>query len=254
MSELILRNPHSVMAALRTRPRDVQEVRINQRTANDAWKDVAAAAQAAGVVVRPFGGRPGTAKRGGRGGSGRGGGGHEGRAGAAEASVRERDDVLLEPLFAGAQERPGVWVALDQLQDPHNLGAIFRTAAFFGVRGIVLTKDRSAPLSATAYDVASGGVEHVPFSLQTNLSRAIEEAKTSGLWVLGTSEHAEQDLAAIDRERSWLLIIGNEERGLRRLTLEHCDEICRLSPRGEVTSLNASVAAGICIAGLSGAI
>ncbi|MFG0335172.1 MAG: 23S rRNA (guanosine(2251)-2'-O)-methyltransferase RlmB [Maioricimonas sp. JB049] len=247
MSELILRNPHSVLAAIRTRPRDVQEVRINQRTANDAWKGVASAAQAAGVAVRAFGGRPGTAKRGGR------GGGHEGRASAAEASVREREDILLEPLFAGAKDRPGVWVALDQLQDPHNLGAIFRTAAFFGVRGIVLTKDRSAPLSATAYDVASGGVEHVPFSLQANLSRAIEEAKTSGLWVLGTSEHAEQDLASVDRERSWLLVIGNEERGLRRLTLENCDEICRLSPRGDVTSLNASVAAGICIAGLSGA-
>jgi 23S rRNA (guanosine2251-2'-O)-methyltransferase len=142
-------------------------------------------------------------------------------------------------------------VALDQLQDPHNVGAIFRTAAFYGVRGIVVTRDRSAPLSAAVYDVSSGGMEYVPCSVQTNLSRSLEAAKEAGLWVLGASERAGRDVSEIARDRSWLLVVGNEERGLRRLTLDTCDETCRLTPRGEITSLNVSVATGILVAALS---
>lgn len=170
------------------------------------------------------------------------------------ASVRERPDVLLEELFADAATRAkgrGLWLALDNLQDPHNVGAIFRTAAFFGVQGIVVTKDRSAPLSGVAYDVAAGGLEHVPFAIVPNLARAVAVAKESGLWVLGTSEHATEDVTQIDRGRPWLLIVGNEEKGMRRLTAEHCDSVCGILPRGEVTSLNVSVATGILIATLS---
>jgi 23S rRNA (guanosine2251-2'-O)-methyltransferase len=237
-----LKNPHSVLAALATRPQDVLEVRVDLRSAGDVWKQVADAARAAGVPVRqPLGGdRPGRAET-----------GRSGRGGAAEATVRERADVALAALFAGAKETHGLWVALDQLQDPHNVGAIFRTAAFYGVRGIVVTRDRSAPLSAAVYDVSSGGMEYVPCSVQTNLSRSLEAAKEAGLWVLGASERAGRDVSEIARDRSWLLVVGNEERGLRRLTLDTCDETCRLTPRGEITSLNVSVATGILVAALS---
>ena len=145
-----------------------------------------------------------------------------------------------------------MWLALDQIQDTHNIGAIFRTAAFFGVEGLLLTRDRSAPLNATVYDVACGGIETVPFVVQTNLSRALEQAKRAGVWVLGSSEHAEQDVTEIERDRPWLLVLGNEEKGLRRLTLETCDAICRLTPRGKVGSLNVSVAAGVLTAMLTG--
>ena len=175
-----------------------------------------------------------------------------GRTGATFATVRERPPLPLEELFQGADSQAaGLWLALDQIQDPHNVGAIFRTAAFFGVRGIVVTKDRSAPLSATVYDVASGGIEYTPFAQPPNLSRALQHAKDAGLWVLGTSEHAERDIAQIDRDRPWLLVLGNEEKGLRRLTSEHCDELCRITPRGGIHSLNVSVAAGILMAALS---
>ena len=189
------------------------------------------------------------------------GGETSGRETLMSASVRERSDVLLEELFGKKNDGEsnettptvsGLWLALDNLQDTHNVGAIFRTAAFFGVRGIVVTKDRSAPMNATVYDVAAGGVEHVPFTLVPNLARAIGIAKESGLWILGTSEHAAEDISQIDRDRPWLLIVGNEESGMRRLTAEHCDTICRIAPRGEVTSLNVSVATGIMIAALSG--
>ncbi|HLQ47311.1 MAG TPA: 23S rRNA (guanosine(2251)-2'-O)-methyltransferase RlmB, partial [Planctomycetaceae bacterium] len=171
------------------------------------------------------------------------------------ATVREHGDVTLEELCADAASRAGghgLWLALDNLQDPHNVGAIFRTAAFFGVQGIMVTKDRSAPMNGTVYDVAAGGIEYVPFSLVPNLARAVTVAKDSGLWILGTSEHATEAVSQVDRERPWLLVVGNEEKGMRRLTLEHCDYVCRISPCGAVTSLNVSVAVGILIASING--
>lgn len=165
--------------------------------------------------------------------------------------MKEREETPLDVLFAGAKSSNGLWLALDSLQDPHNVGAIFRTAAFFGVRGIALTKDRSAPISATAYDVASGGIEHVPFHQSTNLNQAIAIAKEAGLWVLGTAEEAEQDVREYSLDRSWLVVLGSEEQGLRRLVREHCDEMCRLSPKGPIQSLNVSVATGVLLGALS---
>ena len=94
--------------------------------------------------------------------------------------------------------------------------------------------------------------EAVPFAVETNLRRALEAAKAAGLWILGSSEHAERSVEDIPRDRPWLLVVGNEEDGLRRLTLETCDEVCQIAPKGEaVTSLNVSVATGILIATLS---
>lgn len=170
---------------------------------------------------------------------------------AAEALVRERAPTDLRDLFAAAQEQPGLWLALDQIQDPHNLGALFRTAAFFGIRGVVLTRHKSAPMTSTVYDVASGGVEYVPFSLETNLRQSLDAAKEAGLWVLGTSEHATRAVWEVDRDRSWLVVLGNEEAGLRRLTTETCDELCSIPGQGGIGSLNVSVAAGILMATLT---
>ncbi len=241
MSVLHLRNPHSVLAAIKTRPRDVLAVRASSQGGETAWREVISAAAAQGIRVESQSAKNRGPKRKTSG---------DGRQGAGEGDIRPREDVMLDELFADANGS-GLWLAFDHLQDPHNVGAVFRTAAFFGVRGIVMTKDRSAPLSATVYDTASGGVEAVPFSIQTNLSRALKAAKDAGLWVLGTSEHAETDIADIPRDRSWLLVLGNEQKGLRHLTTKNCDQTCRLSPRGDVTSLNVSVAAGILIATLT---
>lgn len=239
MSSLRLTNPHSVLAVLETRPLDVLEVHAGVRS-QDAWKTVAEQARRLGITVRePIARSSGGRKPGPDG----------GRIGSTYALVRERAGVPLEELFAAPGSR-ALFLALDQLQDPHNVGAIFRTAAFFGVAGIVLTVDRSAPLTATVYDVASGGVELVPFCLQTNLARALELAKQHDCWVLGSSEHAELDADAVDRDRRWLLVVGNEERGLRRLTAEHCDQLCRIRPHGSLQSLNASVATAVLLSTL----
>jgi len=240
MPHLVLKNPHSALAVFDTRPQDVFEVRLERGRPSDAWQQVADRARQAGVTVHQAAGGPSKPQRG------------EGQRGAgSEAVVRERQGIELDQLFAAGEGSTGLWLGLDQLQDPHNVGAVFRSAAFFGVRGIVMTRDRSAPLSATAYDVSSGGIEHVPFSIQTNLSRTVEVAKEAGLWVLGTSEHAERDISEIDRDRRWLILVGNEERGLRRLSLDICDETCRITPHGPVGSLNVSVATAVTIATLS---
>jgi 23S rRNA (guanosine2251-2'-O)-methyltransferase len=248
---LRLRNPHSILAVFRERPEAVIDVRLPSGDRSDAWAEVERLARARRV---PFLSAQPAAER-----------AHRrnqrdfdgGRGGVAEATVKERPEVPLETLFARSAiessspqngGRYGLWLALDQIQDPHNVGAIFRTAAFFGVAGIVLTRERSAPLNGTVYDVASGGMEVVPFAHPGNLSRTLEIAKEAGLWILGTSEHAEQDVLDIDRDRHWMLVLGNEEKGLRRLTGENCDELCRIAPQGAVGSLNVSVAGGILMA------
>lgn len=242
MTTLKLTNPHSVLETLNVRPRAVLEVHASRTRGSDAWKEVLETAQRHGVSIRePLPHATRQPRR--RDDDG-------GRIGTTYAVVRERESRPLEELFSDPAPR-GLWLALDQLQDPHNVGAVFRTAAFFGVKGIVLTQHKSAPLSSTVYDVASGGLEHVPFTLQTNLVRALEVAKKQQMWVLGSSEHAQQDVAQVDRDRRWLLVIGNEEKGLRRLSLENCDETCRIPPLAPVTSLNVSVATGILIATLS---
>ena len=242
MKTLQLTNPHSVLEAIRIRPSDVLEVYASPTKSNKAWKQVLEAAGDHGIpVLEPLAQSNRRTKRQQEAG---------GRIGTTYGVVRERESTPLRELYQTTSSR-GLWLALDRLQDPHNVGAVFRTAAFFGVEGVVLTQDKSAPLSGTVYDVASGGLEHVPFTLQTNLVRAIEIAQQSDLWVLGSSEHATREVSEVDADRKWLLVIGNEETGLRRLTLENCDETCRIPPRGPVTSLNVSVAAGILMATLS---
>ncbi|SFI89793.1 TrmH family RNA methyltransferase [Planctomicrobium piriforme] len=241
MSSLRLTNPHSVLAALQTRPADVLEIHASPARSNDGWLRVIDEARGRRIPVREPLARESAGRRPNQEG---------GRVGTTFAVVREQSGIPLKDLFSPDVPR-GIWLALDQLQDPHNVGAVFRTAAFFGVKGIMLTVDRSAPLSPAVYDVASGGVEYVPFTLQTNLARGIDVAKENNMWVLGSSEHAEMNIANVDRDRRWLVVIGNEEKGLRRLTLDRCDQVCQIPPVGQVDSLNVSVAAGILMATLS---
>lgn len=239
-SRLTLRNPHSVLATLDARPADLLEVRLPGEPGSRGWRDVSERAKARGIRVHELPANPARADERERTG---------GRAGA-EADIRPRKPEPLANLFEGATSGDR-WIALDGVQDPHNVGAIFRTAAFFGVRGVIMTADRAAPLTAVVYDVASGGVEAVPHAVATNLRRALDAAKAAGVWILGTSEHAARPLGEVPRDRPWLIVLGNEEAGLRRLVLESCDEVCAVPPKGSVvTSLNVSVATGILLATL----
>ena len=240
---LYLRNPHSILAVLETRPQDVLEIQLPDRPAA-TWNEVASAADQVGTKLRD--GSRDRPPRGRRSRRPEGSGRREGPG----ALVLERvglslDDLL--PLPTEDRSPEDLYLALDTVQDPQNVGSIFRTAAFFGVAGLILTRDRSAPLSAVAYDVASGGLEHVPFSLQTNLSRTLDQVRDRGMWILGTSENADMGVEDLKPDRPWLIVLGNEESGLRRLTLEKCDVVCRVPCPGSLPSLNVSVAAGIFI-------
>ena len=242
MNKLFLKNPHSVIAALEVRPEDVKEILLPSGRVHGAWESVAAKASEHKILISHV--KEPDHKKSKREKKDR----KHSREGASGAYIMERRPLNIEDIFPGTTqigENEGLWLALDCIQDPHNVGAIFRTAAFFGVKGIILPKDRTSSISDTVYDVAAGGLEYVSFAVETNLRRCLDKAREAGLWIIGTSEHAEQDLKSVDKDRSWLAVIGNEEKGIRRLILESCDEICRIDPRGRVKSLNASVAAGI---------
>jgi len=254
MSSLItVRNPHSVLAALERRPEDVVSVSVSASVINggdEAWKRVADLARRHKISTQV--GTPERDSRRERG--GRGDVKESGRASLNEARIQPKEPISAAELFGGAKERSGgkgIWLALDSLTDPHNVGAIFRIAGFFGIEGILMTSERSAPLTGTVYDVSCGGVETVPHTEQVNLQRALEIAKEEGLWVLGTSEHAKESYLTLKRDCPWLVVIGNEEKGMRRLTAESCDVTVSIPPMGEVTSLNASVAAGVLISRLA---
>lgn len=238
---LALRNPHAALAVFEQRPRDVLEVRLPPRGAAEAWQRVAEAAEREGVRITTV--EP----------PDRDDGPKDGRRTGAEALVRPPRGVEVASLFAEVDDdAPRLWLALDGVQDPRNLGATMRSAAFFGVAGAIITEHQSAPITAVAVDTAAGGFDHVPFATVTNLARALEEAKARGLWVLGTSEHGAQDVRQIDRDRNWLVVVGSEEKGLRRLTLKHCDDHCKIVPSGGVGTLNVSVAASVLLATLRG--
>ncbi len=287
---LFLKNPHSVLAALQTRPHDVLELHLPPKLLASAvhskrggvgqeknegegssselgpWVKVMQAARplkiplqasesalAAGGLKNPLGRRAAQAGRRSEGGSGSFAHSppESGRGGGSGAKVRPKPSLSIEEFFAARPSelggRFGTWLALDRLQDPQNIGALFRSAAFFGVRGVILTQDHSAAMTAAVYDVAAGGVEWVPHTLQVNLARALEMAKKAGLWIMGATEHAPQSFGSVPRDRAWLLILGNEEKGMRRLTEESCDSLVQITGQGSgsVSSLNVSVAGAV---------
>jgi 23S rRNA (guanosine2251-2'-O)-methyltransferase len=142
-------------------------------------------------------------------------------------------------------EHPPLLLVLDQVQDPHNLGACLRTADAAGVDGVVITRDQSAALTPTVLKIASGAAETVPLFRITNLARTLRDLKDAGVWIAGAAGEAPQSVYQADLTGPLALVIGGEGKGLRRLTREHCDLLVSLPMRGQVESLNLSVAAGV---------
>lgn len=257
-TELFIRNPHSILQVLKNRPKDVLEVSLPKEKQDDVWEQIEVLASqnririGQGPSTGPTNFKSGPSRNQ-KPASNRESPKLMGRESGHGALIKPKASVPIETLLAGIDASTrGVWLALDSLQDPQNLGAIFRSAAFFGIRGLILTVERSAPMSPTVYDIASGGVDAIPFTQIINLKQALDLAKEKGLWILGTSEHAKESLQKIAKDRPWLVVMGNEEKGLRRLTEEACDVMCSVSPRGKgVTSLNVSVATGVILNHLS---
>lgn len=136
---------------------------------------------------------------------------------------------------------------LDQIQDPHNLGAILRTADAAGVDAVIISDKNTVPLNATVSKVASGGAESVPLFRVTNLNRAIDAIKEAGVWLVGTTDHAQETIYSQTLSGSLALVMGSEGTGMRRLTEEACDYLVKLPMAGVVNSLNVSVATGVCL-------
>lgn len=136
-------------------------------------------------------------------------------------------------------------LALDQIQDPHNLGALLRTADAAGVHGILAPDRRTAPLSGSVAKVAAGALGYVKFARVPNLTRALQDIKRAGIWVVGLEGEAGVTLYDIDLTVPLVLVLGNEGSGLRRLTAEQCDHRVRLPMTGRVESLNAAVAGSV---------
>ena len=156
------------------------------------------------------------------------------------------DYAEMEDLFAAAQAKnePPFFVICDEIEDPHNLGAILRTAEAAGAHGVIVPKRRSAPLSVTVARASAGAVEYIPVVRVPNLCAAIDRLKEAGLWIYGADMQGEPyDKQKI--EGPVALVIGSEGRGMGRLVREHCDGLLSLPMKGCVNSLNASVAAGI---------
>ena len=136
---------------------------------------------------------------------------------------------------------------LDQLSDPRNYGAIIRSAEVLGAHGVVSEERRAAPLSAVAVKAAAGATSHLPLIQVKNLPRYIDGLKKRNVWVYGAAGEAENTPGMIDWDRDAALVIGSEGTGMRRLVRDKCDEWVKVPMKGQVGSLNASVAAGILI-------
>ena len=163
------------------------------------------------------------------------------------AQVAAYQYAELDDLFNLAEKRneSPFFLLLDELEDPHNLGSIMRTADAIGAHGIIIPKRRSVGLTATVAKASTGAIEHVPVARVTNLSRTIDELKDRGVWIVGTDAKESDDYRNLDGGMPLTLVIGSEGKGMSRLIREKCDFLVQLPMVGHVTSLNASVAASL---------
>jgi 23S rRNA (guanosine2251-2'-O)-methyltransferase len=168
---------------------------------------------------------------------------HQGVLAVVEALARS--DTIDEVMASLAE--PALFVVLDGVTDPHNLGACLRSADAFGAHAIVVPKDRATGVTPTVAKVASGAVETVPVITVTNLARTLRDLKDHNVWLLGADAEAHESLFAADVTGAVAWVLGAEGAGLRRLTRELCDRIVGIPLLGAVASLNVSVAAGICL-------
>jgi len=179
----------------------------------------------------------------------------KGREARENRHVRPREEERAAPALGEedvmrilADEPVPFLLILDCVQDPHNLGAILRSADGAGVHCVIAPKDKSCGLTETVRRVSVGAADHVPFAQVTNLARMMEKLKAAGVWIVGTSDHAaSRSLYDLDLSGPLALVMGSEDKGMRRLTEENCDFLAALPMAGKVECLNVSVATGVCL-------
>ncbi len=168
---------------------------------------------------------------------------HQGIVVAVELPAMRSEDQLKQDVEA-LTAMP-FYLVLDQVQDPHNLGACLRTADAVGAHGVIVTKDNAAGITPTVCKVASGAAETVPVYQVTNLARVLRWLKEQNIWIMGAAGEAEQTVFQMKLDMPLAVVMGTEGTGMRHLTRQHCDFLVKIPMAGQVESLNVSVAAGV---------
>jgi len=228
---------HSVRTALKHGPEGVGEVWLERRRRDRRLADIAELARSAGVRIRQVGREE--IEHAARGLN------HQGVLALVRTPATRGEGDLAA--FLDGLTAPPFLLLLDEVQDPHNLGACLRTADAAGVHAVIAPRDNAVGLTPVVCKVASGAAERVPYVQVTNLARTMDALKERGVWLVGTAGEAETELFAADLTGPLGVVMGSEGRGLRRLTRERCDRLVRLPMLGDVESLNVSVATGICL-------
>jgi 23S rRNA (guanosine2251-2'-O)-methyltransferase len=160
----------------------------------------------------------------------------------AEFSYSDLVDVIEKARAAG---KDGLVLVLDGIEDPHNFGALVRSASALGAQGVVIAKDRAVGVTPTVVKASAGAIAHLPVARVTNLARSLSELKDAGLWAVAADMSGDRLPEQVDMRSPTVLVIGNEGQGIRRIVLEACDFRVSIPMSGPVASLNASVAGGI---------
>lgn len=165
--------------------------------------------------------------------------------GVAASKSEQKFYNLYEIINDSKKSQYPLLLILDSIQDTHNVGAILRTAECSGVDGIIITKHNSAPISETVVKTSAGASEHVKIAQVNNLAQTIDELKQNGFWIVGSYLEGAKDYTTVDYKIPIALIVGNEEKGIRKLTADKCDHLVRIPMKGKIQSLNVSVATGV---------
>jgi len=226
---------HAITSRLRQKPESVREIYVDADRADGRSKDLRELAKRLNVRLIPVD----TKRLAGM----AGGGTHQG-------VVAQADEVkmpqFIEDVLEGIDEPP-LFLILDGVQDPHNLGACLRVADGAGAHAVIAPKDRSVGLTAAAIKVASGAADSVPYIVVTNLARTMRDLKDKNIWLVGADDSAPESIYKAKLDGALALVLGAEGEGLRRLTKETCDSLVSIPMRGSVGSLNVSVASGVCL-------
>lgn len=173
---------------------------------------------------------------------------HQGVIARVKPAPQLSESDLLDIIErAKAKDKAPLLLILDGVTDPHNLGACMRSADAAGVDAIVVPKDNASKITSTVQKVACGAAETVPFIMVTNLARTMRAIQEAGIWIIGTAGETDTVLYDVKLEGPMAIAMGAEGTGLRRLTKEHCDQLVKIPMFGSVSSLNVSVATGICL-------
>ena len=165
------------------------------------------------------------------------------------AMVQDYQTLSLE--YALKKPGPKLFIMLDSVEDPHNLGAIMRSADAFKASGIIIPKHRSAQITPTVVKVSAGAIEYVDIISVTNLNQAIKTLKSKGVWIVGTDLEAQDSLDSIHTDTDLCIVLGSEGKGLSRLVKQNCDYLVKIPMRGHINSLNVSVSCGIILYDIS---